>query len=127
MHSSRFPKTSSTQFPHDKKCLKRKDCPLSLSLGVDVQLKDLANMEKVALVGRFASKRPYVNSIKTKTSLTFATWLKYKSVSLVFVEDLQLQASHSPQESTRRPIYTITEAPGREVVPTSKRQNNKVI
>jgi hypothetical protein len=29
------------------------------------------------------------------------------------VEDLQLRASHSPQESTRRPIYTITEAPGR--------------
>jgi len=29
------------------------------------------------------------------------------------VKDLQLQASHSLEKSTRKPIYTITEAPGR--------------
>jgi len=29
------------------------------------------------------------------------------------IEDFQLQASHSPQESTKRPIYTITEVPRR--------------
>jgi hypothetical protein len=31
------------------------------------------------------------------------------------VGDLQLQGSHSPQESTRRPIYTITRSPRKKL------------
>jgi hypothetical protein len=72
--------------PHKNKCLKHREGPINLNPGEGMKLNEISTMQQNTLVGRFASKCPKEDSLKTWTMMTFGNLLGYEAISLVLTK-----------------------------------------
>jgi hypothetical protein len=69
-----------------KKCIKKREGPINLTLGDNIKLHDIVTMQNTTLVGRFAIKSPSSYSLKVWTASTFSTHLGYNPSNLVLAK-----------------------------------------
>jgi hypothetical protein len=83
-----------------KKCIKKREGPINLTLGDDIKLNEIVTMQNTTLVGRFASKRASPDSLKAWTATTFATFLGYAPSSLVLAKGWLAWTFRSEQDAS---------------------------
>jgi hypothetical protein len=82
-----------------KKCVKKWEGPLNLTLGDDIKFNEIVTMQNTTLVGRFTSKRPSPDSLKACTVSTFDTFLGYAPSSLVLAKGWLAWTFRSEQDA----------------------------